>query len=43
MSRCWRTAWQAFWSFDAVLFVLGYTALLLVLPTPKTKLPTSGR
>jgi len=38
-----KTVWQAFWSLDAVLFVLAYTVLLLALPFPKTKVPVSGR
>jgi len=43
MRRHLHAAWQAFWSLDAVLFVVIYTALLLVLPIPKTKAPVSGR
>jgi len=33
----WREVRQAFWSFDAFLFVLMYTALLLLIPTPSPK------
>lgn len=29
-----RRAWEVLWSIDALLFVLGYTALLLLIPTP---------
>lgn len=29
-----RRAWEFLWSIDALLFVLGYTALLLLIPTP---------
>jgi hypothetical protein len=42
MSRRLRALHQAFWSFDALLFVIAYTALLLLLPIPKTKLPIAG-
>jgi len=43
VQRALRTAWQAFWSFDAVLFVLAYKVLLLILPMPRTKAPVAGR
>ena len=33
----------ALWSLDAVLLVMAYTALMLWLPIPKSKLPVSGR
>jgi len=34
MRELFRKARQAFWAVDALLFVLAYTALLLLIPTP---------
>ena len=39
----WRVVHQALWSIDALLLVMAYTALILWMPIPKTKLPVSGR
>jgi hypothetical protein len=33
----WRAFRQALWSLDALLLVLGYTALLLLIPTRSPK------
>jgi len=34
---------EAFWSIDALLFVMIFNALLLLLPRMKTRLPVTGR
>ncbi len=37
LMAAWKSAWQALWSLTAVLFVLLYTALLLLIPMPSPK------
>lgn len=34
---------QALWSLDAVPLVVLYTIIILVMPMPRTNVPTSGR
>jgi hypothetical protein len=35
--RMWKRVVDVFWSIDALLFVLAYTCLLLLIPTPSPK------
>lgn len=35
--KIWKETRQLFWSIDALLFVLMYTALLLLIPTPSPR------
>jgi hypothetical protein len=37
-----RRARQALWAVDALLFVMAYTALLLLIPTPSPKWREKG-
>jgi len=41
VAQIWKRFHQALWSVDALLFVLAYTALLLLVPT--RALPSAGR
>ncbi len=43
MSGWWPVAREALWSVAALPLVLVFTASILVLPRPKTKLPITGR
>jgi len=41
--RLWKAARQWLWSVDALLFVLMYTVLLLLIPTPSPRWKTFAR
>jgi hypothetical protein len=35
--KAWKRVTDLFWSVDALLFVLAYTCLLLLIPTPSPR------